>query len=96
MGSGVPAEFPGRSFLQPIIETKARRPAIPIESEIGHAIVGERYKRCVYFQGEPGEQWFDLETDPGEMQSIPASDVPEEARQRLLAAYEEQGLFERA
>ena len=92
-GIEAPADLPGVSF-KPLLDGAATkvRDFVPIESEIGHAIVEPRFKLCRYFQGTPGEQLFDLQAEPGEMTSASIADHPEDYT-RLAAAYEQAGLW---
>jgi arylsulfatase A-like enzyme len=92
-GAAAPTDRPGVSFL-PVVEggRERVRDCVPIESEIGHAVVDSRFKLCRYFTGEPREQLFDLQAEPGEMTSANIADHPEDY-QRLAAAYEQAGLW---
>jgi len=92
----IPAHCSGQSILRPVHDPTATREVVPIESEIGHAVVGRRFKSCHYFRGEPASQWFDLETEPGEMQSCPIEKVPPEDRAPLEACHSTFHLFQRA
>jgi len=78
-----PEHLPGESLVEPLRDFEGHRDFVPVESEIGHAIFGERYKLVRYFKGEPAEQWFDIEKDPGELKSIDPSEVPEEVREEM-------------
>ncbi len=63
-----PPELLGVS-LRPLIEGKppeSWRSALPVESEIGRMIVGDRFKYMLYDAGAHREQLMDLLTDPGE------------------------------
>lgn len=94
-GVPIPAHCSGQSLLEPIQDASAERAAVPIESEIGHAVVGRRYKWCHYFSGEPAEQWFDLEADPGEMRSCPEHEIAQEEKTTLETCHAANGLFRR-
>jgi len=90
-----PQGLPGVSF-RPIVDQSAEkvRETIPIESEIGHAIIDPRFKLCRYFQGEPREQLFDLKEEPCEMTSVRDPAAFHEGRQRLIAAYNSADLWQ--
>jgi len=63
------ANLPGRS-LKPLVDGEAPREwreHVPVESDRGRAIVGERYKYVRCDRGSQAEQFYDLETNPGEM-----------------------------
>jgi len=94
-GTQAPEGLPGVSFL-PIVKDKADkvRDFVPIESEIGHAVVTERFKLCRYFEGQPREQFFDLQAQPGEMRSVQDPNTHAEERQRLAAYYAQAGLWQ--
>jgi arylsulfatase A-like enzyme len=68
------------------------REFVPIQSQIGHAVVTERFKLCRYFQGEPREQLFDLQEEPGEMRSVADDNAFPEERAKLAAYYQQAGL----
>ncbi|MFP4353185.1 MAG: sulfatase [Puniceicoccaceae bacterium] len=93
-GAEAPAGRPGVSFW-PLVEGRREqvRDYVPVESEIGHAVVDSRFKLCRYFEGEPREQLFDLQAEPGEMVSADIADHPADY-ERLAAAYTEAGLWE--
>ncbi len=60
------ADLPGRSLCPLLDGTPPHtwRQAVPIESEIGRAIVTPRYKYCQYKSGGNREQLIDVENDP--------------------------------
>jgi len=90
-GIAKPADLEGLS-LEPLLEQKKDitwRKYLPVESEIGHMLVSKRYKYIVYDQGQNEEQVFDLENDPGEMQSVPVDDVPQEILADFRKRFEE-------
>ncbi len=93
-GVEAPTGLPGISF-KPIVdgEKDAVRTYVPIESEIGHAIVEPRFKLCRYFEGEPHEQLFDLQEEPGEMTSVTDPDAFPDDRKRLAAEYNAASLW---
>lgn len=67
-GGQPPTGLKGQS-LRPLVEEQvlpAWRQAVPVESEIGRAIVTQRYKYCRYNCGKDCEQVMDLEKDPWE------------------------------
>lgn len=77
-GIEVPPHIEGVS-LRPLVEGRqleSPRQAIRIETEIGNAIVTERYKYLKCFKGEGAEQLFDREHDPHEKRN--AADDPEQ------------------
>jgi choline-sulfatase len=65
-----PSEADGRS-LHPLIhgEDAEDRSYVRIESRLGEAIVGDRFKYALYDTEPNREQLYDLDTDPGEMQN---------------------------
>jgi len=90
-----PVNLRGESLLEPLRDFEGGRDFVPVESQVGHAIFGERYKLVRYFKGDPAEQWFDLEKDPGEMKSIDPAEVPPEIREEMEKEYQFFGLFQR-
>ena len=67
-GIAVPKDLKGHSF-RPLAEGRAVadwRAELPIESEIGRALVTSRYKYILYDEGASREQLMDLEKDPHE------------------------------
>lgn len=70
-GASVPKDLEGRS-VKSLADRDGDgdwREAVPIENEIGRAIVTKQYKYCLYDQGTHREQLYDLLKDPGEMRS---------------------------
>lgn len=88
-----PERLPGVSFL-PLLRSRQKtvRDFVPIQSQIGHAVVTERFKLCRYFQGDPREQFFDLREEPGEMRSVSDPAAFPEERANLAEYYEQAGL----
>ena len=67
-GIDIPSYITGRS-LRPLVEGigwTAPRPAIPVECQIGNAVIAadSKYMKC--FEGENAEQLYDLVNDPYE------------------------------
>jgi len=63
-----PRDLVGRS-LRPLVEGEFVGDwceGLPVESEIGRAVVTDRFKYVVYDPGANREQFYDLECDPGE------------------------------
>lgn len=77
-GIDPPAHCDGRS-VRPLVEGRDDdwRSHVRIESEIGEAIVTDRYKYALYDRGENKEQLYDLRVDPGETKN--AADDPYDA-----------------
>jgi choline-sulfatase len=76
-GLSISSHCKGRS-LRPLIENKTWNPsrqAIPIETEIGNAIVSQNYKYLKCFSGERAEQLYDRKQDPYETRN--AAEDPE-------------------
>ncbi len=75
--------LPGRS-LRPLVEGADGGPwrqSVPVESAIGRALAGERFKYARYFLGAGDEQLIDLREDPGEMRNA----LHNQERRRELA-----------
>lgn len=71
-GADVPPNLLGQS-LRPIVEGPPPadwRQALPVESEIGGAIITERYKYVLYDEGKSREQLYDLQIDPHETRNF--------------------------
>jgi choline-sulfatase len=71
-GVDPPGDLAGAS-LRPLVEGKPVadwRTALPVESEIGRMVVGERYKYVLYDSGAHAERLVDLTSDPGEMHNL--------------------------
>jgi arylsulfatase A-like enzyme len=71
-GVAVPATLLGRS-LRPIAEGKpveSWRPYVVSENATGRMIRSERYKYCVYTEGEIRESLVDMQIDPGETKNL--------------------------
>jgi len=67
-GIEVPTDLKGLSF-RPLAEDRGRpdwRTRLPIESQLGQAVVTDRYKYILYDEGEGREQLMDLQEDPFE------------------------------
>jgi len=80
-GVEVPPHIRGRS-LRPLVEGKewdAPRQVLPIEAEIGNAVVSRKHKYLRCFQGERPEQLYDLENDPHETRNAAGDADQEEA-----------------
>ena len=94
-GADVPDELMGQSF-KPLVRQPERvsdRPCVPIENEIGHAVVSARHKYIRYDAGEACEQMFDLTADPYETRSVAQDPGQAEALARHRQWFDE--LFER-
>lgn len=96
-GAAVPSHTSGLS-LRPLVDgdaTSFPREYVPIESDVGNAIVGERYKYVRCFSGARAEQLYDLNTDPHETcnsaQASAAADALEQHRQLFDAHFGEVG-----
>jgi arylsulfatase A-like enzyme len=79
-GIDVPPHIQGKS-LRPLVEGKAwdePRQVVPIECEIGNAVVSLKRKYLSCFSGEAPEQFYDLEADPHETRNA-AADADQEA-----------------
>jgi len=87
-GVDPPAHCEGRS-VRPLVDERDPdwRSFVRIESELGEAVVTDRYKYALYDDGANREQLYDRETDPGETRNHVADDgaVAEELRERLVA-----------
>lgn len=61
----------GRSLLPLLARASPAgwREDTPVESELGQMVVSGRQKYIRYYQGENGEQFVDLDEDPGEMRN---------------------------
>ena len=73
-GVKVPEHCLGRS-LRPIADGKSIadcRDYIVTENHTGRMLRSEKYKYCVYHEGEPRESLVDLQSDPGEMKNLVA------------------------
>ena len=60
------------SSLRPLLEGREPvtwRDMVPVESELGRMVAGERFKYMRFNQGAQREQLVDLTTDPGEMRN---------------------------
>lgn len=71
-GVAVPRTLLGRS-LRPIAEGKGAgqwRPYVVSENNSGRMIRSDRFKYCVYPEGEIRESLVDMQTDPGEMKNL--------------------------
>lgn len=72
--------------LRPLVEGRQsgfRRPAIPLESELGQMVVYGEFKYARYFEGAHPEQLHDLEADPGETRNWIADPARAEVREAL-------------
>lgn len=70
-GVDVPGDLQGLSFRQ-IAEGNTQgswRNSLPVESEIGHMVVTQRYKYMMYDEGKNNEQLIDIQKDPFEMRN---------------------------
>jgi choline-sulfatase len=77
-GATPPDHCDGRS-VRPPAEGRAVdwRDAVRVESQVGDAVVTDRYKYVRYDRGDSAEQLYDLATDPGETRN--AAGDPEHA-----------------
>jgi len=89
-GVDTPDNCSGRS-IRPLVEGREPddwRDCIRIESELGEAIVTDRYKYALYDDGTNREQLYDLNEDPGETRNAAddseTEDVVEELHDRLI------------
>jgi len=96
VGIAPPPQQRGRS-LRPVLEGKARQAAPFVVSEVtsrgtlARMVRSDRYKYITY-KGDPVEQVFDMQTDPGETRNLAgaseAASVLEDHR-RMLAEWEQ-------
>lgn len=90
-GIPVPEGMPGRSVreLAEGRDVADWRDYVTVERGSGRMIRGERYKYCVYDNGDPCEDLFDLREDPGEMKNLAGdaeyAEVLAEHRRQLRA-----------
>ena len=71
-GIAAPDHLIGRS-LRPIAEGRQqieRRKFVVSENNIGRMVRSDRYKYCVYIEGDQRESLVDLEKDPGELTNL--------------------------
>ncbi|MGK0239162.1 MAG: arylsulfatase A-like enzyme [Candidatus Pelagisphaera sp.] len=71
-GIAAPNHLIGRS-LRPIAEgrqTKEHRKFVVSENNIGRMVRSDRYKYCVYIEGDQRESLVDLKKDPGELTNL--------------------------
>jgi choline-sulfatase len=71
-GVEIPRDLAGRS-LRPLVEGRPPedwREWLPVESDVGAAVVGDAVKYAIHDHGENREQLVDLRSDPGETRNV--------------------------
>ncbi len=74
-GVPTPQHLLGRT-IRPLAERQednARRPYVVAENNTGRMLRTDRYKYCIYIEGDLRESLVDLKNDPGEMKNLATS-----------------------